>query len=179
MARSKRFRGVGVAHRRLEVDGGVRLGIEDRNIVHAVFGRAEHRTIVIDGRIAAIRRDQIVEILLLVRPVPGGDHHIALEAGRPRRLGMGQFALGDPISPVAEILVGRAAELAGQDIHHELARLARLGATNPGLFTRLEVTERLRDRAGGRLPELMTAYAAVVFHQVEPVVLPDVARNIA
>src|SRR5215468_3851710 len=107
-----------------------------------------------------------MEILLLVGPIPRGDDDVALQARRPRRLCMGQFALGDTVGPVAEILIGRAAELAGQDVDHELASLPRLGAANPRFFTGFEISECLRDGAGGCLAELMTPDAPVVLDQV-------------
>src|ERR1022692_2991303 len=98
--------------------------------------------------------------MLLVAPVPGRDHVVALDALRTRRLGVRQLALGDSVGPVAEILERRAAELAAGDIHHQLARLARLDATHPCLVRRLEIAERRRDRARRLLSELMAADAA-------------------
>jgi len=58
-----------------------------------------------------------VEIMLLVAPVPGGDHDVALDALRPRRLGMGQLALGDAIGQSAKYLKRGGPELAGRDVH--------------------------------------------------------------
>ena len=95
---SKPFRRVRVAHRRLEVGHRVRLGIEDRQDVGRVFGRAEHRAVGVDRRIAPVRSDQVVQIFLRVAPVPGRDDDVALEPLRPRRLVLGQLALGDAVA---------------------------------------------------------------------------------
>src|ERR1700674_1569918 len=92
---------------------------------------------------------------------------------------MGQFALGDAVGPVAEILVGCAAELARRDVDHQLAGLSGLGAADPGLFAGFEIPERLRDRARGQLAELMAADAAIVLDQIEPIELPDTAGDVA
>ena len=149
---SERFRRVGIAHRRLEVRNLVGLGIEDRIVVGRVFGRADQRTVGIDGRMAPIRCDQVVQVFLGVAPVPGGDHDVALDAFRPRRLGLRQLALGDAVGPFAVMLERRAAEASGQLVGHHLAGLTRLHAAHPGLFAGLEFTQRRRDRAGGSWP---------------------------
>ena len=83
VSRSKPFRGVCIADRSLEIGDGVRLRIQDRDDVGRIFGRAEDRTIGIDGRIPAVRGDQVVQILLRVAPIPRGNHDVALESLRP------------------------------------------------------------------------------------------------
>ena len=84
--RSKHFRHCRILHRQLEVRNLVRLRVEDRNIVSRVFRRAKQRTVSVDGRITAIRGNQIVEILVGDGPFPRRDDDIALFSFRPRRL---------------------------------------------------------------------------------------------
>ena len=134
VARSKRDRHVRIGDRHLEVRHLVRLRIEDRHVVGRIFRRAVERAVGVDRRIAPVRRDQVVQVLVRRRPVPGGDDDVALDALRPRRLVLRQLALGDAIGPVAEILVRHAAELAGEPVGHHLAGLARRrrgGSTPP------------------------------------------------
>ena len=178
MAGAERFRHVRILHRHLEERHLVRLRIQDRNVVGRVFGRAVQRAVGVDGRIAPVRRDQVVQIMLLGAPFPGGDDDVALDALGPRRLGLRQFALGDAVGPVAEILVRHAAELSGNPVRHHLARLTRLEAAHPGIPARLERTELRRDRAGGLLAELMAADAVDVVHLPQPVGLGDVLGNV-
>ena len=90
----------------------------------------------IDRRIALVGRDQVVKIFLVVAPIPGRDHDIALDALRPRRLGARQLALGDAIGPVAEIFERHAAEFAGEQIDHQSAPPGRTGCAAPRLLRR-------------------------------------------
>ena len=157
----------------------MRLGVEDRHHVGRVFGRAVHRPVRIHSRIATVRGDQVVQVSLGLAPFPGRDHDVALEALRPRRLGMRQLALGDAVGPVGKILERRTAEPSGKRVHHVLGGLARLHATHPRFLRRLELAERDGKRARGQLPELMTADAVAVLHRGEPVDLRDLLRNLA
>src|SRR5262245_12559694 len=100
-----------------------------------------------------------MQIVFLRPPFPGRDDEVALDALRTRRLALGQFALGDAVGPVAEIVVRRRAELAGKALGHLLAGLAGLGAAHPGLAAVTERAERRRNRAGRLLAELVAADA--------------------
>ena len=120
-----------------------------------------------------------MEILLLVAPVPGRHDDVALDSLRPRRLAVRQLALGDAIGPIAEILVRRAAEIAGQGIDHQRRGLAGHGTAAPSVLARLELAERRRDRARGQLAELVTADAGPVLDHREPFRLGDLLRNVA
>ncbi len=131
VAGPERQRHVRVAHRHLEERCRVRLGIEDRHHVGRVFRRAVELAVGVDRRIAPVRRDQVVHVLVGRRPRPRGDHDVALDALRPLRLGERQFAVGDALGPLAEIFVRHAAELAGQPVGHLLAGLPGLGAPDP------------------------------------------------
>ena len=117
MARAERLRHVRPFGRR-DVGDLRRLRIEHRQMIGRVFRRAVERTVGVDRRIALVGRNQVVKIMLLIAPIPGRDHDIALDAGRPRRLGERQFAVGDAVGPVAEIFERHTAQLAGERIDH-------------------------------------------------------------
>ena len=57
-------------------------------------------------------------------------------------LDLRQFALGDAVGPVAEILERHAAELAGEPVHHPFAGLAGGDAAHPRLVAGFEFAER-------------------------------------
>src|SRR5947208_3323743 len=86
-------------------------------------GRAVERSVGVDGRTAPVRRDQVVQILLVGAPFPGRDHDVALDALRPRRLAFRQLALGDAVGPFAVVLERHAAKIAGELVGHLLAGL--------------------------------------------------------
>src|SRR3989442_13680153 len=121
---SKRFGSVRIRDWHLEKRHRVRLGIEDRHVVARVFIRAIERTVSIDGRMAPVRRDQVVNKGLLCTPLPRGDDDVALDTLGARRFGPGQLAVGDAVGPVAEKLERPAANLYGDSGHHKFARLA-------------------------------------------------------
>ena len=153
--------------------------VEDRHVVAGVLALPVQRPVAVDGRIAPVGRDQVVQILLVVVPVAQRDHDVALDALRPRRLCIGQLALRHALGPVAEILERHAAKLTGGDGDHVLAGLAGLDAAHPRLFVGLDrVHVELRNRAGRQLAELMAADAAVVLHGVEVVGDLDVVRRV-
>jgi hypothetical protein len=149
VSRSQRFWGVLIAHRGFEDADRVGLGIEYRQKVGGVFRRAEQRTVGIDGGMAAIRGDEIVEIGLRVGPLPARHHDIALSFLRARWLAVGQLALGDPIRPIPKIPERYPAQFTGERVHHERRRLPRLHAPHPCLFAGFERPERGRKRARG------------------------------
>src|SRR5947207_8857155 len=126
-----------------------------------------------------MRRDQIVQVLLRLAPLPRRDHDVALDALRPRRLTVWQFALGDAIGPVAEILERDAAEHLRQRVQHEGRGLARLHATDPRLLPRFERSERGRARAGRQLAQLMAADTRSALPHREPLAMGDVRANVA
>ena len=156
----------------------MRLRIEDRHHVGRIFRRAVELAVGIDRGLAAVRRNQIVQILVRLRPVPRGHDHVAFFALRTLRLVLRQFASGDAIGPVAEILVGHAAELTGDPVRHQLAGLSGGDAAHPGLLTGLETSELRGYRARRFLAELVTADAIDIAHALAPDILRDVLRNI-
>ena len=76
--------------------------IEHRHEVGALLRRAVDRAVGVDGRVALVGRDLVVQVVLRRRPVPHADHDVALDALRPLRLGERQFARGDAVGPVGE-----------------------------------------------------------------------------
>ena len=179
MARSERERHVGIAHRRVEFGDAVLHRIENRNDVGGVFRRAEQRAVAVDRRVALVGRNLVVQIMLVVGPVPRGDDDVALDALRPLRFVFGQLALGDAVGPFGEIFDRRRGEIAGDEVDHQRAGLAGLHAARPGFFRGFEFAKPLRQRARGEPTELMAADAAIVLHGVEPVGLLDLVRNVA
>src|SRR4029077_13258084 len=92
------------------------------------------------------------------RPFPRRDDHVALDATRPRRLALGQFAFCNAVGPVAEILERHTAEFTREAVDHPFAGLPRRNAVHPGLLARLELAKGSRDGAG-RFLSNMTASA--------------------
>ena len=124
MAGAERFRHLRIAHRGREARHLVGVGIENRENVSRVFRRANEQAITVHRRVAAVRRDQVMQVFLRVAPFPGSDHDIAFDPLRPRWLRGRKFALGHPVGPVAEIFERHAAELAGKRVHHRLGCLS-------------------------------------------------------
>src|SRR4029077_8938769 len=98
------------------------------------------------------------------RPFPRRDDHVALDATRPRRLALGQFAFCNAVGPVAEILERHTAEFTREAVDHPFAGLPRRNAAHPGLLARLELAKGSRNGAGRFLAKLMAADAIDVVH---------------
>ena len=164
---------VGLAYpgreRESEIRGPVRFRIEDGNNIDANLGGAVNRAIGIDSGVATIRSDQVVQVMLIVEPIPRGDDDVALDSLRPGGLHVRQLALGDAVRPVGvDKRNGSAAEFldglvdicspdcpTGSRRNHASSELAN--------FQR--VRHIVRERARGKLAQLMAAGAAVAFHQ--------------
>ena len=112
-----------------------------------------------------------MQVRLRSRPVPQGEHDVALGALRPRRLAGRQLAGGDAIRPVTEELqrarVAHPAEVGG----HLRQRLPRLDAALPGVRRRREVAKLFRDGAHRLGADRVAAVTAVGLHNVEPLLL--------
>ena len=154
------------------------LRIEDRHHVGRIFRRAVQRTTGVHSRLAPIRRDQVMQVLVGRGPVPGGNHNVAFDPRWTRRLALRQFALGHAIGPVAEILVRHAAKLAGDTVGHHLAGLAGRDAADPGVCAAVELAELRRDGARRFLAKLMTSDAVGVVHALDPGLARDALRNV-
>ena len=114
--------------------------------------------------------------MLLVHPVPQCHDDIALDPLRPLRLSVRQFASSHAVSPIRQIL-DRKGTHPGQLAHHKLRRLSRLHSAYPSLFGRGEVPKAGLNCSRRELAQLMAAYAAVVFHLVEPLGLRHLAGD--
>jgi hypothetical protein len=79
----------------------------------------------------SIGGNKIVEIFVGCGPFPRCDDDITLLTFGARWFVLGQFSLGNPIGPVAEILVWHAAKLSGDPVRHLLPGLAGLNASLP------------------------------------------------
>ena len=106
-------------------------GIEHRQVVRAELQRPVDLAVRVERGIPAVGRDLIVQIRLWVRPVPLGDHDIALQALRPRRRRR-DGARGDPIGPVGEHRERALPAELTHDAEHLATRLSRLQAPLPG-----------------------------------------------
>ncbi len=122
--------------------------IEDRNDIDAQFSRAVNRTVGVDRRKAPIGSDQIVQIMLVIEPIPSRHDDVALGPLRPCRFGMGQLALGDAVGPVRQIFDRDSAEIFGHAREHRHAALSRLDAAKPRLLGIGELAHRERHILG-------------------------------
>ena len=117
-----------------------------------------------------------MQVLLLVVPVPQRDNDVPFDTLRPRRFGKWQFALGDPVNPIAVVFKRQVAE-PGQLAEHHLACLPRLHTAAPRLDRGRERPERCGDGARGQLTQLVAPDAAGVFHGAQPCRLIQSGRD--
>ncbi len=166
-----RERRVLIPHRGKERRRRVRHGIENREIVRGVLGRAVDQTVAVHRRIPPVRRDQVVEVRLRVGPVSDRRHDVALEALGPLGDERRQLAVFDALGPVGVVLERNALEVR-ELAHHVAASLAGLHAANPGLLVVVELTQCFGDDARRVVAHLMAADAAVVGHAVAITIEP-------
>src|SRR5580700_11149711 len=102
----------------------VGLRVEDRQFVSRIFWRTHQSAIGVDGWVALVGRDQVVQVFVRLAPAPFGDDEVAFDALWPRRLFARQLAGGDRVGPLAEILEGYATQR-GQRVDHKGRRLTR------------------------------------------------------
>ena len=114
--------------------------------IRTVLWRPEERTISVDRGIALVAGNQVMQVVLLVHPVPQRHHDIALHALRPLRLGVRQFAFGDTVAPIRQVLDGKRTH-ARQLADHEFGGLARLHAAHPNLFGRGKLPQTRLNRS--------------------------------
>src|SRR5262245_56548604 len=156
------WRRIRIADRQLDRAGDVLYWIEDRQVVGAELQRAVKGTVRVDRRVAAIRRDDVVQVRLRIDPIPPRDAGVALGArrtGRHRR----QLAAADAIGPARELRENPLAAELVQRAGHLRTRLARLNAALPGGHSRRELAELALDLARGFVAELMAGQAAAGF----------------
>src|SRR5262249_35293161 len=102
----------------------------------------------------------------------------ALDALRPRRLRLRQFAGGDAVGPVGEIAYGARSINFADVADHDLGRRADLQPVRPGRIGRVELAERLRDEPRRLVAELVARAAAERLDAGEPLALaPDLLRH--
>src|SRR6266481_1289109 len=95
------------------------------------------------------------------RPIPFGDDEIAFFALRARRIGLGQFALGNAVGPIAERRQSALGVEAADGVDHVSARLSGLDAPFPRRRAAIEMAELLGNRPCRLVAELMAGNAAV------------------
>ena len=173
-------RRVRIARADLDHARGVRLRIDDRQVVAALFERAVDRSVGVDRRVPLVGRDRVVQIDLRVRPIPHRHDDVALDALRARRRRGGQLALGDAVGPVGIHRERAGAAHLREAGAHAAAGLAGLDAAIPRHLRVLELAEDARgNRARGRATQLVAAGAAVGVDDVaDPLALAlDVRRD--
>src|SRR5437868_5805084 len=121
-----------------------------------------------------------MEVVSRAGPVPHSQHHVALDALRPRRLRGRELAGPDAIGPVRKELQG-ALGVEPADIGDHLGHgLAGLDAPLPGLKRRAELAKRWRNGPGRLGAEGVAAIAAVRLDDVDPLRLDlEVRRHAA
>ena len=72
--------------------------------------------------------------MFVIKPIPGGDDDIALDALRPLRFSVRQLALSDAVRPVGEIRKSRASQFFDSVAKHGVAALSRLDSSEPRLL---------------------------------------------
>ena len=165
--RSRRYGGVGIAHRHRHLTGSVGHRIEHRHVVRARLERAVDRAVRVDGRIALVGGDLVVEIRLRIGPVPLRHDDVALDALRPARR-LGQLARQDPVGPVGEHLDRAPAPHPVEPVRHRSAGLPRLDAPVPGRHHRIELAELRRHLARRLVAERVARRAPAGLHRAHP-----------
>ena len=87
------------AGRDVELEGQVPDRVRDGQLAQHVD--AVDRSVGVDGRVALVGRNLVVDEAAVARPAPLGQDHVALGARRPRRRGRHR-AVHDPVRPVRE-----------------------------------------------------------------------------
>src|SRR4029453_9698206 len=122
-----------------------------------------------------------MKVMLVVEPIPRGDDDVALDSLGSRGSRMGELALRDAVGPIREVGKGSGAYLFDELVEHLFTGLPRLDAAEPRFFGSGKLAERVRylprERARGKLAQLMAPEPTVVLHRIEPFGLRYVGRN--
>ena len=135
----------------------------DRDRAGPVLDRVEHRqdvarlddaihqAVCVDRRVADVGCGAVRASVELGAPVPHRHDDVAFYTGRPGRYLGGEFAVGDPITPIGEHLTLRAEPL--EHPAHRLAHRPGTGSVVPGF----EARRCAADDTGGDLPRRLVA----------------------
>ena len=145
-------------------------GIQHRNEVGALLRRAVDQAAGVQGGVAPVRADFVVEIAFRARPIPKRDHHITLDPLRAHGYGR-QPARDNAVSPIGKFFEAALRVEAAYCIDHLRHRLPRLDSSLPGLDRGFERSQRLGNRAGRLVAELMASEAAIGLDDVKPLLL--------
>ena len=159
---------VGITHEHPDLRRLVLHGIEHREEIRALLGSAVDHPVGVDPRVALVRRDLVVQVVLGAGPVPERDDDVALHSLRPGRRGRRELARGDSIGPVGEERGGPLGVEPPEIVQHLRHGLPRHDAPGPRLRRGGELAELLRNRARRLVAELVTRVAAVGLDDVEP-----------
>ncbi len=103
-------------------------------------GYAVDEAVGVDRRLPLVGGDLVVDVGGLPRPLPHGQHQVALDALRPRR-GVGHLAGGDTVAPVGEHRQAAVAAEAVEDAAHLRAALPEGDPVVPCLDRGVEPVE--------------------------------------
>ena len=159
---------LGVHHGQWNLVQGVIDGVEHRQVVGAFFQGTVDFAIGVDGGVAPVGGDQVMEIGGGIGPVPLGDDHVALQSLGPRRRRR-QFAGGDAVGPVGEHADGAFHSQAGQGADHGFSGLTGQDAARPGISGGIITAEQGREFPCRFIAHLMTAQAAAGGDQADKV----------
>ena len=159
---------VGIAHCQFDGTRHVLHRVEHRQVVGAQLERAVERAVGIDRRVAAIGRDDVVQIDFRVRPVPHRHDDVALGALRARRRRR-KLAGVDAVGPIGELFQHAVLAELVQRAAHLRAGLARLHAAIPRGDGRRELAQLPRNLARRFVAELMARQAAARLQASQPI----------
>jgi len=150
---------------------GILHRVEYRYEIAAFLGRAIEQTIGVDGGIALVGGNLVMQIGFGRIPVPQGYNDIARLAFRALRLGEGQFAGGDAIGPIAEQSEGARRIQPADRTDHIIGGLPDLDAIFPGGRRGIKMAEGLGYGPRRGIAQLMAGVAAVRLDDVKPLLL--------
>ena len=169
--RPRRRLGRRIAHGERNAADRVAHRVEHREIVAAQLERAVEQSVRVERRVAPVRRDDVVEIRLGIRPVPLGDDDVALESLRTLRRGRRDLARRDAVGPVGEQRErARLSEIVDRR-EHLRSRLSRLHASLPRGGARLDLAVGRRQLARPLAAELMARHARAGLDRSDPIAL--------
>src|SRR6516225_2586533 len=145
--------------------------IQHRDHIGALLWRTVNQATRVQGGIAPVRADFVMEIALRARPIPDRDDHIALDPLWARWHSSGQLAGGYAVSPIGKFFKSSLRVEAAYGIDHLHHGLAGLDAPLPGLDRGFESSERWGNGARRAVAELMAGEAAIGLDDVKPSLL--------
>ena len=169
--------GARIADRQRDLARRVAHRIQHWHVVRAGLQRPEDGSVGVDGGIAPIGGNLVVEVRLRIGPIPRRDDDVALYAFGPGRLRR-HLARRDAVGPVREHLQHCLPAHTVEAGAHPRPGLARLDPPVPSVHGGLEVAQFRRDLPDAEAAELMAGRAIARLHEPEELSLVlDVRRD--